>query len=139
MAVPDYLDSVKDRLVVFDGAFGTFIQSLDLSPDDFETAFVLACLGKACAAAGDTQRAVSVLEQAVALADRVRSLQFCAWFRTMLGEAYLPDGSLDKAEDVVRTALQVSADIQFLIGVGLSKHLLGRIAKARGTVAETER
>ena len=30
-----YLEAINDRIVVFDGAFGTFIQGLDLSPDDF--------------------------------------------------------------------------------------------------------
>ena len=114
-------------------------RALELSPDDFETAFVLACLGRACAEAGETARAVSVLEQAVELADRVRSLQFCAWFRTMLGEAYLLDGAIEQADNVVQKALQVSADIQFLVGVGLSKHLLGRIARAQGAVLEAER
>ena len=30
-----YLDAVAERVVVFDGAFGTYIQDLDLGPDDF--------------------------------------------------------------------------------------------------------
>ena len=30
-----YLDAVAERVVVFDGAFGTYIQGLDLSADDF--------------------------------------------------------------------------------------------------------
>ncbi len=30
-----YLDAVRERVVVFDGAFGTYIQGLDLSADDF--------------------------------------------------------------------------------------------------------
>jgi class 3 adenylate cyclase/tetratricopeptide (TPR) repeat protein len=113
-------------------------RALELSPDDFETAFVLACLGRACAEAGDTARAVSVLEQAVELADRVRSLQFCAWFRAMLAEAYLLDGAIDKADRVVRKALAVSLDIQFLIGVGLSRHLLGRLAKLQDALPDAE-
>jgi tetratricopeptide (TPR) repeat protein len=80
-----------------------------------------------------------VLEQAVQLADRVRSLQFCAWFRTMLGEAYLLEDAIDEADRVVREALAASSDIQFLICVGLSKHLLGRIAKVQGAFSEAER
>jgi class 3 adenylate cyclase/tetratricopeptide (TPR) repeat protein len=111
-------------------------RALDVSPDDFETAFILACLGKACCEAGDTARAVGVLEQAVALADKVRSYQFRAWFRTMLGEAYLLNGEGDKAADVAATALTMSASSQFLIGVGLSKQVMGRIAGARGARAE---
>ncbi|HEX9569320.1 MAG TPA: adenylate/guanylate cyclase domain-containing protein [Rhodospirillales bacterium] len=114
-------------------------RALELSPDEFETAFVLACLGRACQEAGDLARAVTVLEQAVALADRVRSLQFCAWFRAMLGEAYLLNGEIDKAAGAVGKALDVSSDIQFLVGVGLSKHLLGRIASAEGKLPEAKR
>ncbi len=30
-----YLSAVNDRIIVFDGAFGTFVQDLDLGPDDF--------------------------------------------------------------------------------------------------------
>lgn len=122
-----------------EAGIGLCERALALSPDDFETAFVLACLGRACAEAGDLARAVSVLEQAVELADRVRSLQFCAWFRTMLGEAYLLAGALDKAHGVIHEALEASSKMDFLIGVGLSKHLLGRLAKVRGALSEAER
>lgn len=110
----------------------------EVSPDDFETAFILACLGKACCEAGDVSRAVTTLEQAVALADRVRSLQFRAWFRTMLGEAYLLNGESDKADTVAQQALEASTNMQFLIGVGLSKQVLGRIARARGAHVAAE-
>ena len=59
------------------------------------------------------------------LADRVRSVQFRAWFRTMLGEAYLASGALEKATAVVREALDACGKMQFVIGVGLSRQLLG--------------
>ena len=35
MATPRYLDAVHERVIVFDGAFGTYVQDLDLSADDF--------------------------------------------------------------------------------------------------------
>ena len=35
MAAQSYLEAVNERVVVFDGAFGTYIQGLDLSADDF--------------------------------------------------------------------------------------------------------
>jgi len=35
MSRQPYLDAVADRIIVFDGAFGTFVQDLDLGPDDF--------------------------------------------------------------------------------------------------------
>ena len=35
MARQQYLDAVAERVIVFDGAFGTYVQALDLSADDF--------------------------------------------------------------------------------------------------------
>ncbi len=114
-------------------------RALELAPDPFETAFVLACLGKAYSEAGDVARAVPTLEQAVQLADRVRSLQWRQYFRTWLGEAYRLEGQLDKASEVVRQTLEVCADVKFLLGVGSSQQVLGRIAQAEGDLTEAER
>jgi tetratricopeptide (TPR) repeat protein len=114
-------------------------RALELSPDDFETAFILGCLGKAHSEGGDVAQAIPVLEQAVRLADQVRSRQVHAWFRTWLGEAYLLGGRMDEAREVVSRALEISTDIEFLLGVGWSHQVLGRIALARGCLAEAER
>ena len=35
MSRQPYLEAVNERVIVFDGAFGTFVQDLDLGPDDF--------------------------------------------------------------------------------------------------------
>src|SRR3954454_2256442 len=35
MATETYLDAAQRRIVVFDGAFGTYVQGLDLTADDF--------------------------------------------------------------------------------------------------------
>src|SRR6478735_5300953 len=35
MARETYLDAVRGRVVVYDGAFGTYVQGLDLSADDY--------------------------------------------------------------------------------------------------------
>ena len=78
------------------------------------------------------------MEQAVPLADRVRSVRFRAWFRTMLGEAYLASGELDKATAVVSEALETSSGMQFAVGAGLSRQVLGRIAQAQGNLAQAE-
>ena len=110
--------------------------ALDVSPDDFESAFILACLGRAHVAAGQFEQAVSALERAVPLADKVRSVQFRAWFRTMLAEAYLAHGALDKAASVAQEALDASVAVRFAIGIGLSRQLQGRIARARGMLRE---
>jgi tetratricopeptide (TPR) repeat protein len=114
-------------------------RALDLSPDEFETAFALAALGRAYWEAGEATRAAAVLERAVDLADRVRSLQFRAWFRTMLAEAYLSLGEVDKSHAVVTAALQASTTADFLIGTGLAQYVLGRIALGRGALADAQR
>jgi class 3 adenylate cyclase/tetratricopeptide (TPR) repeat protein len=120
-------------------AVGLCERALELSPDDFETSFVLACLGRSCSEAGELARAVSVLERAVELARRVRSVQFCAFFIAMLGEAYLLSGATEKAESAAREAMEVSTRVGFLLGVGLARHLLSRIGRAGGDLQEAER
>ncbi|MBI3127451.1 MAG: AAA family ATPase [Candidatus Tectomicrobia bacterium] len=112
-------------------------RALEFAPDPFETAFALACLGKAYSEAGDAGRAVPTLEQAVELADRVRSLQWRQWFRTWLGEAYRLGGQLDRAREVARQTLEVCTDVKYLVGVGFSHQVLGRIALAEGDLTET--
>ena len=33
--MPDFLETLRDRVLVLDGAFGTGVQARDLGPDDF--------------------------------------------------------------------------------------------------------
>lgn len=66
----------------------------------------------------------------------VRSLQWRQWFRTWLGEAYRLAGHLEQGRHLMRETLQVCADVEFLLGVGLSHQVLGRIAQAEGNLAE---
>ena len=112
--------------------------ALALSPDLFETAFVMACLGKACSEAGDMARAVDTLQQAIQLADQVRSRQWCAYFRTWLGEAYLRNGRLDEAHDLLTRTLAVCMALNFGMGIGWCHHLLGRVLQARGELSSTQ-
>ena len=114
-------------------------RALELAPDPFETAFVLACLGKAYGEAGDVERAVPTLEEAVQLADRVRSLQWRQYFRTWLGDAYRLAGRLDDAREVARRTLEVCTELTFLIGVGACQQVLGRIAQAEGALPDAAR
>jgi len=94
--------------------------------------------GRAHQANADFASAVSSLEKAVSLADRVRSIQFRAWFRTMLGEAYLINGQLEQAQRVLREALETSLKVSFILGIGLSRFLLGRVALENGVPGEAQ-
>jgi tetratricopeptide (TPR) repeat protein len=113
-------------------------RALKLSPDLFETAFVMACLGKAYSEAGDVSRAVATLEQATQLADQVRSRQWRAYFRTWLGEAYFLNNQLDQAQDVLDQTLAVCTDIKYAVGIGWCHHLLGRVSQARGELSAAQ-
>jgi tetratricopeptide (TPR) repeat protein len=114
-------------------------RALKLSPDLFETAFVMACLGKAYSEAGDADRALRTLEQATQLADQVRSRQWCAYFRTWLGEAYLRDNQLDQAQKVLDQTLVVCTDLTYAVGIGWCHHLLGCVAQIRGELDKARR
>jgi predicted ATPase/class 3 adenylate cyclase len=114
-------------------------RALKLSPDLFETAFVMACLGKAYSEAGDAERAVRTLEQATQMADQVRSRQWRAYFQAWLGEAYLRDNRLDQAQEVLDRTLAVCTDLKYAVGIGWCHHLLGQVAQARGGLAEAQR
>ena len=50
----------------------------------------------------------------------------------MLGEACLLNGEVAKAKLVLGVALEASTNAGFLLGIGLSKHVIGRIASAEG-------
>jgi tetratricopeptide (TPR) repeat protein len=82
---------------------------------------------------------VPTLEEAVQLADRVRSLQWRQYFRTWLAEAYRLAGQLDRAREVAGQALEVCTKIGYALGVGSSHQVLGRIAQAEGDLAGAER
>jgi tetratricopeptide (TPR) repeat protein len=111
-------------------------RALELAPDPFETAAALACLGKAHVEAGDLTRAIPELEQAVRLGDQVRSRQWQAWFRALLGEGYLLGGQLGKARDVAQQALEVSTDLGYSLGIGWAHQVLGRVAQTQSAFAE---
>jgi class 3 adenylate cyclase/tetratricopeptide (TPR) repeat protein len=107
-------------------------RALRASPDRFETAFILACLGRAHLGANDGARAAALLQEAVDLADQVRSLQFRAWFRTMFAEACLAQGEIERADAALRAALATSVDAHFPLGIALAQQAMGRVAATLG-------
>jgi hypothetical protein len=57
----------------------------------------------------------------------------------MLGEAYLANGQVEQAERVLQEALEASTRTEFVIGIGLSQYLLGRVASRQGLPEEARR
>jgi class 3 adenylate cyclase/tetratricopeptide (TPR) repeat protein len=114
-------------------------RALELAPDPFETAVVLACLGKAYLEKREVAQAVPVLEEAVKLGDQVRSKQWRAWFRTLLGEAYFLARRMVEAQEQIEKALEISLSSKFPLGTGCSRRVLGWIAQATGELDEAQR
>ncbi|MFV0307274.1 MAG: methionine synthase [Desertimonas sp.] len=48
MSAQPFTEAIRERVVVFDGAFGTFVQGLDLGPDDFGGASLEGCNEMLC-------------------------------------------------------------------------------------------
>jgi 5-methyltetrahydrofolate--homocysteine methyltransferase len=58
MSRQPYLEAINERVIVFDGAFGTFVQGLDLGPDDFGGAALEGCNEMLCLTRPDVIRAM---------------------------------------------------------------------------------
>jgi tetratricopeptide (TPR) repeat protein len=113
--------------------------ALELAPDPFETAVVLACLGRTYLEKRDDTQAVPVLEKAVKLADQVRSRQWRAWFRTLLGEAYFLAHRIVEAREQLEQALEISLSTKFPLGAACSRRALGWIAQGTDDLGEARR
>jgi 5-methyltetrahydrofolate--homocysteine methyltransferase len=122
MPVPDYLDSVNDRLVVFDGAFGTFIQSLDLSPDDFGGAELEGCNEMLCLSRPDVIAAMHDDFFAVGV-DVVETASFGS-FSTVLQEY----GIADRAHALNAAAARIAKEVASgWAGDGRPRYVAGSI------------
>jgi len=113
-------------------------RALEISPDAFETAATLSFLGYAYLQAEDLSNAVRILEEAVAQANQWRSEQFRTWVAIWLGEAYLANGAIEKARELVASSLKVATEINYQLGVGMAQRTMGRIAWASGAISEVE-
>ena len=90
-----YLDAVAERVVVFDGAFGTYIQGLDLGPDDFGGAGARGLQRDARASPGRTSSATMHAEFFEVGVDAVETATLRR-FSTVLNEY----GIADKAYEI---------------------------------------
>jgi 5-methyltetrahydrofolate--homocysteine methyltransferase len=79
-----YLEAVKERVIVFDGAFGTFVQDLDLGPEDFGGPSLEGCNEMLCISRPDVIEAMhtAFLEAGV---DAIETASFGS-FSTVLAE-----------------------------------------------------
>jgi 5-methyltetrahydrofolate--homocysteine methyltransferase len=89
MARQPFTEAVRERVVVFDGAFGTFVQDLDLGPDDFGGASLEGCNEMLCATRPDV---IEAMHRAFfdAGVDAVETASFGS-FSTVLAEYGIPE------------------------------------------------
>ena len=105
---PSYREAVRDRVVVFDGAFGTFVQDLDLGPDDFGGAQLEGCNEMLCLTRPDVIRAMhsAFLEVGV---DAVETASFGS-FATVLAEYGIAERAHELNVAAARLAREVADD-----------------------------
>lgn len=84
-----YLEAVRERVIVFDGAFGTFIQDLELGADDFGGPSLEGCNEMLCLTRPDVIEAMHVafLDAGV---DAIETASFGS-FSTVLTEYDIPE------------------------------------------------
>jgi 5-methyltetrahydrofolate--homocysteine methyltransferase len=102
MATRDYLRRVEEKVVVFDGAFGTFVQDLDLGLDDFGGAHLEGCNEMLCLTRPDVIESMHDTFLSVGV-DAIETASFGS-FATVLGEY----GIADKAYELNRAAASIA-------------------------------
>ena len=101
-----YLDAVAERVVVFDGAFGTYIQGLDLSADDFGGADLEGCNEILCLTRPDAIRDMHAAFFEVGV-DAVETASFGS-FSTVLNEYDIADKAYEVSVAAGRLAREVA-------------------------------
>ncbi|MFM9084276.1 MAG: methionine synthase [Actinomycetota bacterium] len=93
MARVPYLDTLRERTIVFDGAFGTFVQGLDLGPDDFGGPSLEGCNEMLCLTRPDVIESMhrAFLDVGV---DAIETASFGS-FSTVLTEYEIPERAFE--------------------------------------------
>ena len=88
-----YLDAINERVIVFDGAFGTYIQDLNLSADDFGGPSLEGCNEMLCLTRPDVIRSMHEAFLAVGV-DVLETASFGS-FSTVLNEYNVAERTFD--------------------------------------------
>jgi DNA-binding NtrC family response regulator/tetratricopeptide (TPR) repeat protein len=113
-------------------------KGLERSPDPLNTAMAMGWLGYAYLEKGDPDRAIPFLEQSVQQLSQFRFPQFEGWFTLFLAEARCLNHEVEKATDLATRGLRLTRDAKFTYGVGWAQRALGRIARSKGSLSESE-
>jgi 5-methyltetrahydrofolate--homocysteine methyltransferase len=103
-----YLEAVNERVIVFDGAFGTFVQGLDLGADDFGGASLEGCNEMLCLTRPDVIRSMHEAFLSVGV-DAIETASFGS-FSTVLTEYDIPEKAYELNVAAARLAREVADD-----------------------------
>ena len=117
-----YLQAVNERVIVFDGAFGTFVQDLDLGPDDFGGAALEGCNEMLCLTRPDVIRRMHSAFLDVGV-DALETASFGS-FSTVLTEYNIPEQAYELNVAAARLARETANDYE---GDGRSRYVAGSI------------
>ena len=137
MSRQPYAQAIRERVIVFDGAFGTFVQGLDLTADDFGGASLEGCNEMLCLTRPDVIEAMhtAFLDAGV---DAIETASFGS-FSTVLAEYDIPEKAYElnvaAASIARRVADKYEADgrpryVAGSIGPGTKLPSLGHISFA---------
>ncbi|MET0894947.1 MAG: homocysteine S-methyltransferase family protein, partial [Acidimicrobiia bacterium] len=104
----DFLAALRERVLIFDGAFGTWVQGHDLTPDDFGGAALEGCNEHLVLTRPDLIRQMHAEYFEVGV-DAVETATFGA-FGTVLDEYGIGDQTFAINEQAARIAKEVAAD-----------------------------
>jgi tetratricopeptide (TPR) repeat protein len=122
-----------------DAAVAACRRSLERSTDPVNTADAMSFLGHALLERGDVEEATGLLQQSVAQWQSFGHTPMLAWFTTVLAEAYLAAGDVERAHETASRGLALAREAAFPYGGGLAVRALGRVARARGQHEEAAR
>ncbi|MSO59395.1 MAG: methionine synthase [Ilumatobacteraceae bacterium] len=110
MSRQPYLDAVRERVIVFDGAFGTFVQDLDLGPDDFGGPSLEGCNEMLCETRPDVIEAMHAAFLDVGV-DALETASFGS-FSTVLAEYNIANRAYDLNVKAASIARRVANDYE---------------------------
>ncbi|MEY3034360.1 MAG: methionine synthase, partial [Actinomycetota bacterium] len=110
MSRQPYLEAIRERVIVFDGAFGTFVQGLDLGPDDFGGASLEGCNEMLCLSRPDVIRNMHSAFLDVGV-DAIETASFGS-FSTVLTEYDIPERAYELNVAAARLARETANDYE---------------------------
>lgn len=122
MSRQPYLSAVNERVIVFDGAFGTFVQGLDLGPDDFGGASLEGCNEYLCITRPDVIRQMHSAFLDVGV-DVLETASFGS-FSTVLSEYNISDKAYELNVEAARLARETANDYE---SHGKARYVAGSI------------